>query len=44
MANKVLKTVPKISVKIWRPLIEKFDEKMDEACLRRDAYLAKLLH
>lgn len=43
MANKVLKTVPKISVKIWRPIIEKFDEKMDAACLRRDAYLAKLL-
>jgi hypothetical protein len=43
MANKALKTVPKISVKIWRPLIEKFDEKVDAACLRRDAYLAKLL-
>ncbi len=30
-------------MKLWRPLIEKFDEKMDEACLRRDAYLGKLL-
>lgn len=43
MANKTLKTVPKISVKIWRPLIDKFDEKMESACLRRDAYLVKLL-
>jgi hypothetical protein len=33
----------KISVKIWEPLIEKLDTKMEAACLRRDAYLTKLL-
>lgn len=41
--NKDLKTTPKISVKIWRPIIKKLDEKLETACLRRDAYLAKLL-
>jgi hypothetical protein len=30
-------------VKIWRPILNKLDAKMDAACLRRDAYLAKLL-
>lgn len=43
MVTKTLKTVPKISVKIWRPLIEKLDKKIETACLRRDAYLAKVL-
>ncbi len=43
MATKTLKTVPKISVKIWRPTIEKLDQKIETACLRRDAYLAKVL-
>ncbi len=43
MATKELKTVPKISVKIWRPIIEKLDRKLDAACLRRDAYLTKVL-
>ncbi len=50
MANKALKTTPKttpttpkISVKIWRPIIEKLDSKIEMACLRRDAYLAKVL-
>ena len=43
MATKTLKTVPKISVRIWRPIIDKLDEKMDAACLRRDAYLNKVL-
>jgi hypothetical protein len=43
VATKMLKTVPKISVKIWRPIIEKLEHKMDTACLRRDAYLAKVL-
>ncbi len=41
--TKTLKTTPKISVKIWRPIINKLDEKLETACLRRDAYLAKLL-
>ena len=40
---KAPKTIPKISVKIWRPIIEKLDKKLDEACLRRDAYLNKVL-
>jgi hypothetical protein len=40
---KPLKIPPKISVKIWRPIIDKLDAKLDAACLRRDAYLAKLL-
>ncbi len=43
VATKTLKTVPKISVKIWRPIIEKLDQKIETACLRRDAYLAKVL-
>lgn len=33
----------KTTVKIWRPIIEKLDAKMDAACLRRDAYLNRLL-
>lgn len=37
------KTVPKISVKIWKPIIEKLDTKIASACLRRDAYLNKIL-
>ena len=41
--TNTLKTTPKISVKIWKPIIKKLDEKLDTACLRRDAYLAKLL-
>ncbi|WP_152988604.1 hypothetical protein [Janthinobacterium sp. Ant5-2-1] len=43
MATKTLKTVPKISIRIWRPIIDKLDEKMELACLRRDAYLARVL-
>ena len=43
MATKTLKTPPKISVKIWRPIIDKLDQKLDAACLRRDAYLNKVL-
>ena len=43
MANKTLKTVPKISVKIWNRIIPKFDAKISAACLRRDAYLTKVL-
>jgi hypothetical protein len=41
--EKVLKTVPKISVKIWRPIIQKLDDKLEAACLRRDAYLRRVL-
>ena len=43
MKTKVLKTPAKISVKLWRPIIERFDQKMEMACLRRDAYLKKVL-
>lgn len=35
--------ISKISVRIWRPIIKKLDDKLDAACLRRDAYLAKVL-
>lgn len=43
MATKELKTVPKITVKIWRPIIDKLETSLDAQCLRRDAYLAKVL-
>jgi len=43
MATTTLKTVPKISVKIWRPILDKLEAKIESACLRRDAYLAKVL-
>lgn len=43
MATKTLKTLPKISVRIWRPVIDKLDQKLEAACLRRDAYLNRLL-
>jgi hypothetical protein len=43
METKTLKTTPKISVKIWRPTIEKLEKKLEAACLRRDAYLTKVL-
>jgi hypothetical protein len=33
----------KISVKIWRPLIAKLNDKVMTACLRRDLYLARVL-
>lgn len=33
----------KISVRIWRPIRERLDKRLEEACLRRDPYLAKLL-
>jgi hypothetical protein len=41
--TKQLKTIPKISVKIWKPIIENLDAKLETACLRRDAYLRKVL-
>lgn len=43
MTKRELKTTPKISVKIWRPIITKLDAKIEAACLRRDAYLARVL-
>ncbi len=42
--KKILeRTEQKISVKIWRPLIGRFNEKIKAACLRRDPYLASVL-
>lgn len=41
--DKATHKIPKISTMIWRPIIDKFDEKMEAACLRRDAYLNKVL-
>lgn len=43
MDPKNLKTAPKISVKIWQPILKKLDQRLDDACLRRDAYLSKVL-
>ena len=37
------KTAPKISVKIWKPIIKKLETKIKSACLRRDAYLNRIL-
>lgn len=37
-------TAPKkISIKVWVPVSEKLEKKIDDACLRRDAFLNKLL-
>lgn len=36
-------TYRKISIRIWTPLLEKFGQRVDSACLRRDAYLTKVL-
>lgn len=33
----------KVSVRIWKPLLVKLDQKLERACLRRDAYLARVL-
>lgn len=33
----------KISVQIWREILKEFDTKMEASCLRRDAYLSKIL-
>jgi hypothetical protein len=33
----------KTSIRIWTPLLEKFTQRLDEACLRRDAWLTKVL-
>lgn len=33
----------KISTKIWRPIINKLNRKLDRACLRRDAFLERVL-
>jgi hypothetical protein len=43
MATQQPKTIPKISVQIWRPVLDRLNAKMEEACLRRDAYLNKVV-
>src|ERR1700681_3624998 len=44
MEKKIIeRTEQKISVKIWRPLIAKLNDKIKTACLRRDPYLASVL-
>lgn len=43
MKKIIERTEQKISVKIWRPLIGRFNEKIKAACLRRDPYLASVL-
>ncbi len=42
-AKAPLKTATKTSVKIWRPIIDKLELKLEAACLRRDSFLAKVL-
>ena len=37
------KTTPKIPVKIWSFLMKILDPKLEARCIRRDAYLTKLL-
>jgi hypothetical protein len=36
-------TFRKTSIRIWTPLLEKFGQRIESACLRRDAYLTKVL-
>jgi hypothetical protein len=36
-------TTTKISTKIWRQVIDKLNRKLDRACLRRDAFLERIL-
>jgi len=33
----------KITAKVWEPILKKLDLKLDAACLKRDAYLSKVL-
>lgn len=43
MTSNDNKLTQKISVKVWRPIIDKLEKKMAAACLRRDAYLNRVL-
>ena len=36
-------TLRKISIRIWQPALDRFNERVNSACLRRDAYLGKVL-
>ena len=37
------KSMTKIATRIWHPILEKFDRKIEAACLRRDAFLSRVL-
>lgn len=43
MGKKDGTTPTKITIKVWKPVVEKLEARMNEACLRRDLYLARLL-
>jgi hypothetical protein len=43
MTTQTRKTTPKISVQVWRPVLESLNQKIEAACLRRDAYLNRVL-
>lgn len=43
MADHQTRTTTKISVKIWQPILDKLEEKLEAACLSRDKYLAQVL-
>lgn len=43
MKSEKTKASPKTSVRIWRPIMEKLNEKLEAACLRRDAYFTRLI-
>ncbi len=35
--------ITKITIQVWRPVLERFDAAIDHACLRRDAWLSRVL-
>lgn len=35
--------IAKITIQVWRPALERFDATIDRACLRRDAWLSRVL-
>jgi len=43
MRPKTAKPASKTSVRIWRPIMEKLNEKLEAACLRRDVYFSRLI-
>lgn len=38
-----MEAVRKIAVKVWQPVIDKLEKKLELGCLRRDAYIGKVL-
>lgn len=43
MGKQMSDTPKKITTMVWRIIFEKFEKKMDAACLRRDAFINKVL-